>query len=211
MNNKILIPLVATVALATGVGVSSWQQGNENVVSSSSVSSPIRIQGLVLDPARKIGIPELIKHDSSAFVLDDLKGHWSILFFGYTRCPDVCPTTMATLVAAKSQNDNFPQVILVSIDPQRDSVEILKEYVKYFDPEFIGITGAEKMIEALTLQTSVVYMKVAADSGNEDDYLMDHSASLLLINPEGKLQAFLKPPHSPQSIMESISKIKAAK
>lgn len=203
MNKKLLYILTAILALSAGAWISSLQ-----LFSKSSDNSVIQIQGLVLDPARKIGVPKLSKDDGSVFTVDDLRDHWSIIFFGYTNCPDVCPTTMAVLAAAKAKEKNFPKVFFVSIDPNRDKVEMLSDYVKYFDPDFTGVTGDENMIKALTLQTSVVYMKVSAESGNEDDYLMDHSASLLLINPEGHLRAFLKPPHSPQTIIKSIKTVK---
>ena len=207
MKNKILIALAASASLVIGAWVSSLQLSDK----SSDDQSSIRIQGLVLEPARLIGLPVLTKDNGSPFVLDDLKNHWSVMFFGYTNCPDICPTTLSVLAAAKKQDKEFPEVIFVSIDPQRDQVEMLAEYVKYFDPEFVGVTGDEKMIEALTLQTSVVYMKVPGESGNDNDYIMDHSASLLLINPEGKLQAFLKPPHTLQSITSSIKTVKASR
>jgi protein SCO1/2 len=116
--------------------------------------------------------------------------------------------TMNVLAEAKKKaNDEFPQVILVSVDPQRDSVEMLGDYVHYFDQEFIGVTGEEKMIEALTLQTSVVYAKMPGASGNANDYLVDHSSAVLLINPMGQLAAFLNAPHTPSGILDSVNKI----
>lgn len=205
MKNKLLISLAAIFALILGIWVSTLQLSDDDV---SNKKSPVDIQGLVLDPARIIGVPELTKDDGSPFVMQDLKNHWSIIFFGYTNCPDVCPTTMSVLASAKKQAKEFPVVYFVTIDPQRDKVEMLGEYVDYFDPEFIGISGSEKMIEALTLQTSVVYMKVF-QSKDEEEYLMDHSASLLLIDPAGRLRAFLKAPHSPQSILDSVKKVAA--
>jgi protein SCO1/2 len=93
------------------------------------------------------------------------------------------------------------------VDPQRDSVEMLGDYVHYFDEEFTGVTGEEKMIQALTLQTSVVYAKVPGASGDENDYLVDHSSAILLINPGGQLAAFLNAPHTPGGILDSVNKI----
>jgi len=168
-----------------------------------------QLQGTVLKPPRQIQVPELTKQDGTPFTNEDLDGQWSLLFFGYTHCPDVCPTTMNVLAEAKKKSaGNFPQVVFISVDPQRDTVDLLDGYVRYFDPEFIGVTGDEKMIQALTLQASVLYMKVPGDSANENDYLVDHSSSILMINPEGQLAAFLGAPHTPSGILQSVENIR---
>lgn len=167
-----------------------------------------QVQGLVLKQARQIAVPELIKHDGRPFTNDDLNGQWTLMFFGYTHCPDVCPMTMNVLAEAKKKaTGDFPKVVMVSVDPQRDSAALLADYVHYFDPEFIGVTGDEKMIQALTLQMSVMYMKMPGTSGDENDYLVDHSSSVMLINPQGQLAAFLGAPHTPSSILDSVNKI----
>jgi protein SCO1/2 len=204
ITSKLTVVLFAVIAMAAGFWLST------QLTKPAQQPHP-PIQGSVVDPARQIAVPELIKHDGEAFTNEDLKGRWTLVFFGYTHCPDICPITMNVLAAAKQKATvDFPQVVLISVDPQRDSVELLAEYVRYFDPEFIGVTGDENMIEAMTLQTSVVYMKVPGASGNENDYLVDHSSSILLINPEGKLAAFLKAPHTPSSILDSVAKVKSA-
>jgi len=85
---------------------------------------------------------------------------------------------------------------------------MLGEYVQYFDKDFIGVTGDDNLIKALTLQMSVVYMKMAAeDASSESDYLVDHSSTLLLLNPEGKLVAFMNPPHEPKIILKDLGKV----
>ena len=196
------VAIFAVIAMAAGFWLATTLKspGSENSV---------EIQGVILKPARQIAVPELTKHDGTAFTNDDLNGNWTLMFFGYTHCPDICPMTMNVLAEAKKMAaGDFPQVVLVSVDPQRDSVELLDGYVQYFDPAFIGVTGEEKMIQALTLQTSVVYAKMPGSSGNEDDYLVDHSSAVLLINPEGKLAAFLNAPHTPSGINESVATVR---
>jgi protein SCO1/2 len=169
-------------------------------------------QGSLLDPPRRIAVPTLVKDDGTAFTEDDISGHWSLMFFGYTHCPDVCPVALSALAAAKKAADDyfpgreFPRVIFVSVDPERDTTALLHDYVRYFDPDFTGVTGDEKMIQALTLQMSVVYMKVPSE-GSDNDYLVDHSSAIMLLNPEGKLAAFLQPPHSAKSLLDSLNKI----
>jgi len=201
MLNKAGVALIAAIAVTAGFWLATTLKppGSEHNVN---------IQGVVLKPARQIVVPELIKHDGSAFTNDDLNGKWTLMFFGYTHCPDICPTTMNVLAEAKKKSaGDFPRVVFVTVDPQRDTVDMLGDYVHYFDPEFTGVTGDEKMIQALALQASVLYMKVPGESGSDSDYLIDHSSSILLINPKGQLVAILKAPHTPGSILDSVSKI----
>ncbi len=203
LTKKLAVVLFAVIAMAAGFWLAT------QLTQPAQQSYP-QIQGSFVNPPRQIAVPELIRHDGEAFTNEDLKGQWTLVFFGYTHCPDICPITMNVLAAAKQKaTADFPQVMLISVDPQRDSIELLADYVHYFDPEFIGVTGDEKMIQALTLQTSVVYMKVPGASGKENDYLVDHSSSILLINPEGQLAAFLKAPHTPSSILDSVAKVTA--
>lgn len=203
MFQKLSILTIAIIAMATGY----WFSTSLNKTDSTQ-SPQVKIQGQILNPARFIAMPPLYKDDGSLFVNDDLKNHWSLLFFGYTHCPDICPTTMNVLAQslkrAKQQDIVFPEVFFISVDPKRDSVEMLGEYVRYFDKSFTGVTGEVKMIEALTLQAGVVFMEVPSSSEYKEDYLVDHSASLLLINPEGKLSAYLRPPHSSEVILQSL-------
>ena len=167
IKNKSLIVITAVIAMSAGFGLSLLLQGdNEEVLESIKEQANERalaearkifspIQGTILSPARKITVPALVKDDGSVFTLDDLTGHWSLLFFGYTHCPDICPTTMGVVAQAKKiateNNHLFPQVIFISVDPERDKVEMLSEYVQYFDKDFIGVSGDEKLIKALLL------------------------------------------------------------
>ena len=217
---KILFVGVAAAALSAGFWMSSIQQ--QSIDEDASIAkqraltdarkSYSPIQGTILSPPRKISIPALLKDNAESFTNKDILGQWHFMFFGYTHCPDVCPTTMGVLAQAKKiasdNNHIFPQVIFVSVDPQRDKVEMLTEYLQYFDKDFIGVTGNEKLIKALTLQMSVVYLKMAPEEGAaEDNYVMDHSAALLLLNPEGKLVAFLNPPFTPKSILKDFQTV----
>jgi len=217
-KSSALIFVSAVVALSAGFWFSStmnesgttFESSNEAEIAAAKAKfSPI--QGTLLSPARKIAVPALIKDNATAFTQDDITGHWSLLFFGYTHCPDICPTTMGVTALAKkvaeANNHMFPQVIFVSVDPARDKVDMLTDYVQYFDKDFIGVTGDEDLIKALTLQMSVVYMKMAPETDAASGYLVDHSSALLLLNPEGKLRAFLNPPHEPATITKDIQTV----
>jgi len=223
----VIIAAAAIASIAAGYWLSSIQQPDETspaelkqkeLADARSNFSPI--QGTILSPARKLSIPALSKDDGETFTLDDLTGHWSLLFFGYTNCPDICPVTMGVLAKAKKTattiNHIFPQVVFVSVDPERDKQEMLSDYVRYFDKDFIGVTGESALIKALALQMSVVYMKMpaenAAEAGSKDDdagnnYTVDHSSALLLLNPEGKLAAFFNPPHDPDTILKDFQTV----
>ena len=217
LSSKLIIAVAAVVAMSAGYWFSTIQQ-NRNVDTAENVKQSAHdealaeakrnfspIQGTILSPARKISVPALTKDDGSTFTQDDLAGHWSLLFFGYTHCPDVCPVTMGVAAQAKkiaqANNQDFPDVFFISVDPDRDKVEMLAEYVQYFDKDFIGVTGDESLIKALTLQMSVVYMKMPS---SDTDYVVDHSSALLLLNPEGRLVAFMNPPHEPKTILKDF-------
>jgi protein SCO1/2 len=146
---------------------------------------------------------ELADHRGRPFGREQLQGRWSFMFFGYTHCPDICPMTMAVLAQATQEivsrdPDADHQVVFVSVDPQRDEGEQLARYVTYFNPEFVGVTGPKDQIDALTLPLGIVYAQV--DNPNGGDYLVDHSGSILLINPRGEVEALLRAPHTPETI-----------
>ena len=217
-KHNLIIAVAAVAAMSAGFWLSSMYQDSLENSSSSEEEKALAearnnyspIQGTILSPARKIVVPALIKDDGKIFTHDDLTGQWHLLFFGYTHCPDICPVTMGVIAQAKKAataiNHMFPEVVFVSVDPERDKVEMLTEYVQYFDKEFIGVTGDKDLIKALTLQLSVVYMQMPSDA-DTDSYVIDHSAALLLINPEGQLAAFLNPPHDVKTILKDFQTI----
>ena len=170
------------------------------------------IGGVILPTAKILGDFSLQDHSGQVFNKQSLKGNWTIVFMGYTQCPDVCPATLSimkqTVAFMNDKSEDVPQTVFVSVDPDRDTPEKLAEYVTYFNSDFKGVTGAHDQLKKLALELSVYYKKSAGSSGdvNADDYLMDHSAALMLINPEGNLQAFLTAPHDPAKITDSIIK-----
>ena len=199
---KGLIIMVALLAMAAGFWLASELTAPDH--------GGIQFKGTVLKPPRQLAVPELTKHDGSAFTNEDLKDQWTLMFFGYTHCPDICPMTMNVLSEArKKAGDDFPQVIFVTVDPERDNVELVGEYVTYFDPAFVGVSGDAEMIKAMALQASVVFMKTPGASGSKTEYLVDHSSSVLLINPQGQLAALLMAPHTPGTINNAIEEIQA--
>lgn len=206
MSNKTLIIVAAMVAMALGIWVASSIRPPDNGPTPHAAD----FHGSMLSTPRNITVPALLKDDGSVFTVSDLQNHWTLMFFGYTHCPDVCPTAMNTLAQAKKKSPvGFPEVIFVSVDPERDTVDIVGEYIQYFDPSFKAVTGDEKLIEALTLQMSAVYMRMPGTSSDDENYIVDHSSAIMALNPEGKLIAYINPPHTPESILQALVSIKS--
>ena len=198
------------IVLSTG---SMWA-GYElsQLMSQGKTEVPV-IEGTILHPARQLTSFDLMDQRRHEFGVDQLKGKWSLIFIGYTNCPDVCPNTLSVLKQSYIDMGvlkmNLPQVVFVSIDPQRDEAEILGDYVYYFDPSFVGVTGKKAELDNLSKQLSSVYLKAAGSSGdiNKDDYLFDHSASILVINPQAQMQAVFTAPHNKLGIVDGMQKI----
>ncbi len=165
-----------------------------------------------LEPARVIKDFDLLDHRQQPFTLAQLQGRWTFMFFGYTHCPDICPTTLTTLndVARKIAalpDTAVPQYAFVTIDPERDTTELLAKYVPYFNPDFLGVTGTPAAIDALTKQLSVLYLKMEPQKANDTGYLMDHSAAILLLDPQGRLHALMSPPFDTAQMAADYSKL----
>ena len=198
---------IAVIAAIIIGGLSGFWFGGMDTETPMPVGPPVQSDGqlVVFQKPRKIGIPELAQSDGTAFEQGELAGKWSLMFYGYTHCPDICPMTLSTVAEAKKQVSAFPQVVFVSVDPKRDSVKLVGDYVTYFDKDFIGVTGEEAMLQAMARQMSVISSILPSD--NPDEYLVDHSASLLLLNPDVQLTAMIRPPHTIESINTAIAKV----
>ena len=182
------------------------------VLESEQKQQPI-IEGTVLTPARALQAFELMDQRRHEFTLQSFKDKWSLVFIGYTNCPDVCPNALMVMKQAVEDMEILkipvPQVVFVSVDPERDEPEILGDYVYYFNPNFIGVTGKDEQLKNLSRQLSAVYMKAAGASGdiNQSDYLFDHSASILVINPQAQLQAVFSAPQNKLGIVDGMQQI----
>lgn len=159
---------------------------------------------LVHQPARAIAPFQLTTHLNKPFGNEQLLGNWSILFLGYTYCPDICPTTLAMFKSVYTRLTEVRpvQVVFVSADPQRDSPERLHQYINYFHPEFIGATAPHADLYPFTRNLGLAYAMF--DGETPDSYLVDHSASIVVVNPEGKIAATLKPMPSPHGYVPTV-------
>lgn len=159
--------------------------------------------------AREIQPFELIDHHSAAFDQAALQHHWSFVFFGYTYCPDVCPTTLSILngVAQRLQDvDADVRFVMVTVDPERDTPERLAEYVTYFNGDFLGVTGSDAGLTQLTRQLGILYNRVEPE-GDAAGYLMDHTAGVFLFDPDGRYHAVFTPPLSADKLAGDFRKM----
>ncbi len=207
----VMAGLIAVSALVLGIYASIFhfgggpQQGGWGAMVSATVL-----------PGPKSLVPfRLTDQNGEAFSERSLEGRWSFLFFGYTYCPDICPTTLATLslMEKKLQSSGVAaphQVVFVSIDPDRDTPARLAEYVPYFNPSFVGVTGPEEELAGLTRQLGILYARAESQDISTDNYLMDHSAAILLIDPEGRFHAVFSAPHDPLKMAEDFARISSS-
>ncbi len=156
----------------------------------------MKVNGLyLLETPRNFGDLNLVDHLGEPFTRDRFVGQWSLVFFGFTYCPDICPTTMAFLDRLVGELEGTEvedtQVVMVSVDPARDTVEQLAAYVPYFNQDFVGVTGEFLDIHRFATALNTPFRKVP---GQADDYLVDHSANVVLINPRGDYHGFFKAP-----------------
>ncbi len=166
----------------------------------------LRIQPSILKPFT------LTDHDGKPFTLSQLKGKRTLLFFGYMSCPDICPTTLATLNQVYKKLGTIPgartdlQVVFVSVDPARDRPEKLAEYVHYFNQRFIGLTASKEAIDKFTRQFSAGY--VLEEKQADGNYLVSHTSSIFLIDPQANLIATFSPPHQARTLVSQYLLIK---
>ena len=175
-----------------------------------SPQPPVLATGTILAPARALADFSLIDNQGRSFGAANLRGHWSLMFFGYTDCPDYCPTTLTTLAALEKQLRAAktvapPQVIFVSVDAKRDTPAQLNQFVPNFDPEFIGLTAASQpAIEALAKKWGVAVNIQYAANGN---YIVDHSTEIFVIDPAGNLAAILTGPFTVDALQSDFRRI----
>lgn len=206
MNRTLRILVVAAVAVASAAaGV--W------LARDRPAEIPTLERGLAFPTARALPAFTLLDQDGAAFGPGKLRGGWTVLFFGFTHCPDVCPATLATLAAARRQLSDLPsadqpQIMLVSVDPGRDTPALLRSYVGFFDPSFTAATGDAAQIDQLTRQLGVAVFRSEPDE--QGNYTVDHTSTLFLVNPAGQVTAALSSPHEADVIARDIRRLLAA-
>jgi protein SCO1/2 len=200
----LLFIVVTVVALAAGFWVSDSLFNRQTDLAG--------LHGTRFSEPRALSPFVLTDHNGNSFGIEQLTGKWSFVFFGYTHCPDVCPTTMSVLnsVARRLGNDTpAVQYIFVSVDPERDTPGQLGQFVTWFNGDFIGITGTDQELENLTRQLGVVYMRIP-DEKEAGSYSVDHTASVLLFDPDGRFHAIFSAPLDAAELAEDLTRLAKA-
>ena len=152
--------------------------------------------------ARSFSLPD---QDGRTRTLEDFKGKVVVVFFGFTQCPDVCPTTLAELAQVKQAlgpDGDKVQGVFITVDPERDKPELLKAYLGNFDPGFVALRGTPEQLKATAKEFKIYYAKVPGKT--PDSYTMDHTAASFLFDPQGRVRVFSRYGAGAQALMGDI-------
>ena len=186
-SRKYFIAAVAIIAIVTGI----W-------LTSSVLSPPPLPQTATLLPAATdLAEFSLLDQDGATFTRSSFEGRWNLVFFGFTHCPDVCPLTLQVLAEARAQmvaagRAELPRIVLVSVDPERDTPEVIGQYLSYFGADTIGVTGELSELRKLTDGLGIFFEKSGVDG---DSYSVDHSAVVIVVDPDGRFHSLFGAPH----------------
>ena len=199
---------ILVAALAAGLGLlAAWQlfgRGGET-------KAPQLEAVTLLPQPRELPAFNLRQSDGTPLVAGELAGHWTLVFLGFTFCPDVCPTTLTELAQAQKQWEAMPEstrprVLFVSVDPERDTPGKTGEYAHAFHPDTLATTADVPALEKFATSLGFVFMKApgANFEHNPQDYSVDHSAHIAVLDPQGRLAGLIRPPLQPQAIAADL-------
>ena len=194
----------AVIGLLAGAALSGCDKlGLPGLSTAKASFNGVDITGA--DYGRVLSLPDA---EGKLRTLADFKGKVSVVFFGYTQCPDVCPTTMAELAQIKKAmgaDGDKVQGVFVTIDPARDTPELLKAYLGSFDPSFVALRGSDEQTKATAREFKVFYAKVPGKT--EGSYTMDHTAGSYLIDPKGQLRLFVRYGTPPEAVAADLKRL----
>lgn len=173
--------------------------------------APPELRALLWPEPREIEAFALSDQHGRPFTQADFRGQWSFVFFGFLQCPDVCPTTLSALrelrqaQRAQDPDAGSHRVVFVSVDPAHDRPETIASYLGFFDPDFIGLSGAAQALQPLTRSLAIKAVEVVAESGSRS---IDHTSSVILIAPDGRAVGALPPPHNPQRMQADFARLR---
>ena len=200
--------LVLIVALAAGLGLWAGQKFFSRPAGAPQVDS------MRLLDARRV-LPEFSLAAGDGGVLDAqaLRGRWTLVFLGFTHCPDVCPTTLASLARAEKQWASLPvarrpRILFVSVDPERDTPETLRKYAAYFSPDILTATSDIPSLNRFAASLSMVFAKAPQDDGG---YTIDHTSWVAVLDPDAHLAGFIRPPLDPEAIAQDLQTLVEAR
>jgi protein SCO1/2 len=198
---------ILVVALAAGIGL--WA-GHRWFSPAAPTLPQTQVVRLFPEP-RELPAYSLQQSDGTRLVPGELQGHWTVVFLGFTHCPDICPTTLAELAQAQKRwealpDSTRPRVLFVSVDPDRDSALLAGEYAHAFHRDTLAATGDVPSLETFARSLSLVFMKMPPEEGQPADrYNVDHSATLAVLDPKGRMAGIIQPPLVPQAIAADLT------
>lgn len=198
------VTLILLLALATGGGLWLYQHLNQE-------------QPLELSATTRYPVPvslsdfNLVDAQGKTVTRDSFSGTWNLMFFGFTHCPDICPTTLQMLASVEKRLDQESPdhnvvVWFVSVDPDRDTPEQIGQYAGFFNQDMRAVTGDEEQLRKLTKQMAIAY-EVEVHEPGATEYLVDHSSAIIVLNPSAELFGVMTTPHNPSDILSDLKKL----
>jgi protein SCO1/2 len=187
------VAIAVLAAVAAGIGLATYERSRE---------VPALAAGTALPRPRAIADFDFTDQGGRPFTRASLEGHWTLLFTGFTHCPDVCPTTLELMAQLRRQlaRDDL-EFLFVSVDPERDTPEAIARYLAHFDPALVGATGTREETERFTAGLGLAQVR---NPGVGDEYSVDHSTALVLIDPEARLAGYFQAPHARDALAADL-------
>jgi len=204
MRSRLTIFIGMITVFVAGLLASRYLFMPDAVLHGSSRATSV---ATVLVPPRTLPDFRLVDQATRPLAKNDLSGRWTLVFMGFTNCGDVCPTTLYTLSEAVKKLPAPPDVLFVSVDPERDTPEIIDAYVRGFSDSMSGATGNDKQLRAFAESLSAPYHVRKHD----DLYIVDHSSAVFLLDPATQLHAVFGAPHQAEAIAKDLEQIMAAR
>ena len=190
------VAIAILAAVAIGVSVSLHER---------ATATPTLRAGTALPEPRALAAFALTDQRGQPFSRDNLRGRWTLLFTGFTNCPDVCPLTIASMAELRRRLAREDlQFVFVSVDPERDTPEVIRRYLAHFDPGLVGATGPRADIERFTAGLGLAQV---VNPGVGDDYTVDHSTAFVLIDPEARLAGYFSAPHVADALAADLANL----
>jgi protein SCO1/2 len=188
----VIVAVLAAVAIGAGLALRD-----------RAAAPPVLRAGTALPEPR--ALPEFSFTDQAGrpFGPESFRGRWSLVFTGFTHCPDVCPTTLALMSELRRRVSREDiRFVFVSVDPERDTPEAIARYIAHFDPALVGATGPRPEMERFTAGLGLAQVR---NPGVGDEYTVDHSTAFVLVNPDGKLAGYFQAPHSADALAADLA------
>ena len=188
----VIVAVLAAVAIGAGIALREH-----------AAAPPALRAGTALPEPRPLPDFAFVDQSGRPFGPESFRGHWSLVFTGFTHCPDVCPTTLALMSELRRRvaRDDL-RFVFVSVDPERDTPEAIASYLAHFDPALVGATGTRPEMERFTAGLGLAQVR---NPGVGDEYTVDHSTAFVLVNPDGKLAGYFQAPHSADALAADLS------